>query len=294
MGKRLQSLASLALALLGRLPLPLLHGLGVLLGWLVYLTTPRSARLMRDNLRRSGICRDRTRYRHLLRQAIGESGKGLLETFAIWQAGERRLQHWLRRRHGWEQAEAALAEGRGIIFLTPHLGCFEITSLHYAAFHPITVLYRPPKQAWLMPLIAAGRARGQVRLAPATAHGVRDLLAALRRGEAVGILPDQIPAAGEGAWAPFFGHPAYTMTLVGRLAQKTGAAVIMAFGERLSWGRGYALHLTRLPAGAVDTPQGLNAAIEAQIRQCPQQYLWSYHRYKARRHAGPRAEPDAV
>jgi Kdo2-lipid IVA lauroyltransferase/acyltransferase len=179
----------------------------------------------------------------------------------------------------------ALKLGKGLIFITPHLGCFEITSIYYGSKHPITVLYRAPKQAWLMPLIEAGRSRTGVTLAEANAAGVRKLMQALKRNEAIGILPDQIPAEGEGEWADFFGKPAYTMTLASKLAEKTGAAVILAFGERLPNGAGYAIHLSRLEDGAIATPALLNKAIEAQIAQNPSQYLWRYNRYKQRRHA---------
>lgn len=281
------------LSLLGRLPLPLNHALGWLLGWLLYIGASGSARMMRENLRLSGICPDTRDYRRTLRHAIGESGKAIVETFAIWRRDEPGLLNWVRRCDGWDDVEAALAQGKGIIFLTPHLGCFEITSLYYAAHHPITVLYRPPKQSWMLPFILSGRTRGSVKLAPATTRGVRDLLQALKQKEAIGILPDQIPAAGEGEWAPYFGRPAYTMTLASRLAQKTGAAIFMVFGERLALGRGYHLHFTRLPDNAIDTVAGLNAAVEDQVGKCPQQYLWSYHRHKIRRGAKPLNMEDA-
>ena len=272
---------------MGFLPLPLVHALGKMLGWLVYLFSPDARRLMRDNLRLSAICPDEAAYRHVLRQNIGETGKAALETFAIWLQPQDTVLSWLRGCEGWEAVEQAHSLGKGIIFLTPHLGCFEVTSLYYAARRPITILYRPPKQKWLQPLIEAGRARGMAKLAPATSQGVRELLLALKRGEAVGILPDQVPHKGEGEWANYFGRPAYTMTLASRLAARTGAAVIMAFGERLPYGRGYHLHLTPLAAGSINTVEGLNAAIETQVRQCPQQYLWNYRRHKVSRKAKP-------
>lgn len=273
--------------LIASLPLPVIHTFGVALGWLVYLVSPKTARMMRANIQASGVAVDAATQRRILRRNIGESGKALLETFAIWQRSDATVLAWLRQCDGWEHVEAALARGKGIIFLTPHLGCFEITSIFYAARHPITVLYRPPRKSWIMPMIASGRSRGQVRLAPATSQGVKDLLMALKKGEAIGILPDQAPSTGEGEWAPFFGRPAYTMTLACKLAQKTGASVIMAFGERLSWGRGYHLRLTALADSSINTPTGLNAALEAQIRQCPEQYLWSYNRHKVRAHTQP-------
>ncbi len=172
---------------------------------------------------------------------------------------------------------------KGIIFLTPHLGCFEITSIFYGAKHPITVLFRAPKLTFLLPLITKGRTRTGVSLAEANASGVRKLMQALKRGEAIGILPDQIPKAGEGEWADFFGKPAYTMSLASKLAEKTGATVIMAFGERLENGAGYHIHLNKVDS--IATPTLLNAAIEKQIAQKPEQYLWQYNRWKARKHA---------
>jgi KDO2-lipid IV(A) lauroyltransferase len=268
------------LSLIARLPLPIVHALGIALGWLVYLVSKKSACMMRANIAAAGFAADQQK--RILRANISESGKALLETFAVWKRDDNTVLSWIRHCTGWEHIEAAQAKGKGIIFLTPHLGCFEITSIYYAARDPITVLYRPPRKSWIMPMIAAGRSRGKVKLAPATAQGVKELLLALKRGEAIGILPDQAPSTGEGEWALFFGRPAYTMTLASKLAHKTGAGVIMAFCERLPYGQGFHLHLTALEAGSIDTITGLNAAIETQIRQCPEQYLWSYNRHKIR------------
>ncbi|TSA49013.1 MAG: lysophospholipid acyltransferase family protein [Nitrosomonadales bacterium] len=275
------------LRLFARLPLPVIHALGVAVGWALYFGLPKDAARMQENLRTSGLCPDEASFRRMLRRNVAESGKGLLETFAIWFRSPQHALLWVRACHGWDHVEAALAAGRGIIFLTPHLGCFEIAALYYAAHHPINVLYRPPRKAWLAPLIQTGRARGQYKLAPTNMKGVRGLLQSLKRGEAIGILPDQVPSTGEGEWAPFFGRPAYTMTLVSRLAEATDAAVFMVFGERLRGGKGYALHFRPLPEGSVTTAAALNASVEQLIRQCPEQYLWGYHRFKAPRGAAP-------
>ena len=193
----------------------------------------------------------------------------------------------MREARGWEVAETALTAGESVIFLTPHLGCFEITSLFIARNHPLGVLYRPPRKAWLEPLIVAGRQRGHVQLAQTNMQGVRKLLLALKKGGAVGILPDQVPHGGEGEWADFFGRPAYTMTLVSRLAQSSGAKVFLVFGERLSWGRGYIFHVEPVPAAGVATVAALNATIEAAVRRRPEQYLWSYPRHKVPGDAPP-------
>lgn len=279
------------LRLLAFLPLPISHGLGALLGRAVFLLSPRYARRMADNLAASGLCGDGRACSRLLRGAAAEAGKSAAELPAVWLRSQGRALRLLRECRGWEHVEAALAQGRGIIFLTPHQGCFEITSLYYAARHPITVLYRPPRLGWLEPLMQAGRTRGQVTLAPTSLKGVKALLAALKRGEAVGILPDQVPNRGEGVWAEFFGRPAYTMTLVGSLHQATGAAVLLAFAERLPWGRGYRLWLEPMSGAFGGDKQRdavlLNRAVEGLVRRCPEQYLWSYNRYKVPRGVAP-------
>jgi Kdo2-lipid IVA lauroyltransferase/acyltransferase len=287
MSKLLYPISHCILSLFAKLPLPIIHWLGGLLGWLAYFGSAKHKRLMRKNISASGFGADSNSFNALLHQNIAETGKSVLETFPIWLRGHQSVLGLVKNVSGWNHVETALSAGKGLIFLTPHLGCFEITSLYYGARQPMAVLYRPPRQRWLLPLIEAGRQRGKIKLAAANSAGVKQLLQALKRGEAIGVLPDQAPFEGEGEWAPFFGRPAYTMTLASKLAQKTGAQVFMAFGERLSGGRGYHIHIQPIAAGGIATPALLNAEIERVIKQCPSQYLWSYDRYKVRHQAPP-------
>jgi KDO2-lipid IV(A) lauroyltransferase len=151
----------------------------------------------------------------------------------------------------------------------------------------MTVLYRPSRQPWLRDLVDHARERPGLRTAPTTLSGVRQLIAALKAGEAVGLLPDQVPPQGLGVWAPFFGRDAYTMTLSARLARSADATVLLSWGERLSWGRGYVIHVRPLGAALPGEPEAaarvVNAAMESLVRESPAQYLWSYDRYKAPR-----------
>jgi KDO2-lipid IV(A) lauroyltransferase len=188
--------------------------------------------------------------------------------------------------------QAAYAGGRGVIFLTPHLGCFEVTApsaaqCFAAQYGPMTVLYRPARQAWLAAMLQASRSRQGLLTVPTNVQGVRKLLKALRRGEAVGLLPDQVPPLGMGIWSPVWGRPAYTMTLAARLVLQTGADVVVAWGERLPWGRGYCIHARRLEVDLQADSEAMvahiNTAMEELVRQCPAQYLWGYARYKAPR-----------
>ncbi|MEO1767349.1 lysophospholipid acyltransferase family protein [Thiobacter aerophilum] len=276
--------------LAARMPLWAAHAVGALLGWLVYAASPSYRRRFRDHLAASRLAPDEAALRRLRRAAIAHAGKAMMELAVIWGRPLPEVVAWVRC-EGWQYVEAALAEGRGLILLTPHLGCFEVAALYAAQRIPLTVLYRPPKLRWLASPMAKGRARGGMKLAPTDVTGVRRLFAALKRGEAVGLLPDQVPGAGEGVWAPFFGRPAYTMTLVSKLAVKTGAPVLLAVARRLPRGRGYHLSLRPLPfpfTGEKVQDAGLvNAAIESLVRECPEQYLWSYNRYKRPRGARP-------
>jgi len=259
------------------LPLPVLQACGVVLGWGVYGLSPTYRTRLATNIQRAG-------YGGYLRAAIGEAGKNIAELPFIWCAAPSRVLKSATVKN-WACVQAALSAQQGVIFLTPHLGCFEIIAQVLAANMPLTVLYRPPRKAMLKPIIEGARARANLKLAPANLSGVRTLLKALKNQGAIGLLPDQVPRHGEGVWAPFFGQPAYTMTLPGKLRQMTGAAMVLAFARRLPWGRGYEVEFIPFdPTPGTDSAQAqahtLNSAMEHVIARCPAQYFWSYHRYK--------------
>jgi KDO2-lipid IV(A) lauroyltransferase len=260
--------------LLSAWPLPLLHLLGTLLGWISFLASPTYRRRFVANAAQGGYGFAQ------VRRAVGEAGKLIAETPRLW-FGAMPPVHW-------EQAamiEALRAEGRGIVFLTPHLGCFEVTARSYAAqFGAITVLFRPARKPWLRDIVATSRSRPNMAAVPTTLSGVRQMLRALKAGEAVGLLPDQVPPQGLGVWAPFFGQEAYTMTLPARLVQQTGAVLLLVWGERLPHGRGYHVHVRRfegeLSRDPVEAAGQVNAEMERMVRAGPTQYLWGYARYK--------------
>jgi len=270
------------------LPLTLLHRLGSWLGWVTYHLSGKYAARLRENLAYEWQGRPEAEFRKALNANVQEMGKSICELPWVWRRPVEEVLGKVRACQGLEHVEAAQRRGQGVIFLTPHLGCFEIVSLYLAARMPMTIMYRPPKLAWLDAVMRSGRLRGQTSLARTDISGVRAMFKALKRGESIGLLPDQVPGSGEGEWAPFFGRPAYTMTLVGRLAESSGASVLLSFGERLPHGEGYIIHFTPLEFTA-DAPvtRQLNAALENLIRTCPEQYLWSYNRYKVPAGAKP-------
>jgi len=289
---------NLLLGLVAVLPLRAVHAIGGFLGRLVYWLSPTYRRRVRENLRLAGYSDP-----DVLRGAIEGAGRQGLETPWIWKRPRADL---IARTtiHNMALVDEALADGRPVMFLPPHLGCFEVTAQFYAAFRPeaktrpMTVLYRIPRKSILRPIVETGRAADGLRLAPAEMRGVRMLMKAMKDREVVGILPDQVPSRGEGVWAPFFGRWAYTMTLPARLARQFDAIVLFVYGERLPHGEGYRIHLRRLQEPLTGDPAHdaavMNRGLESLIRECPTQYLWGYNRYKVPAGAEPPpAQPPA-
>lgn len=272
--------------LCAKCPLIVLHWLGAGLGWVAYLFSPTYRRRFVENSRQAGFGSAQ------VRPAIAHAGRMAAELPKLWM-GHAVPITWT----GQEVFDAAHISGKGIIFLTPHLGCFEITAqaiaTRYAAQgRQINVLYRPARLAWLQTIMASARNRPSMRAVPTSLAGVKTLVKALRRGEALGMLPDQVPPLGLGQWASFFGKEAYTMTLPAKLALQTGAQLILVWGERLPSGKGYAVHFSKfedeLHSDLSLACLQINAAMERLVRLCPEQYMWGYARYKSpRAYASP-------
>ncbi|TFW30102.1 lysophospholipid acyltransferase family protein [Massilia horti] len=257
-------------------PLPMLHALGAALGWLVYLSSPSYRRRLAANLELAGY----GRYR---RQAIAEAGKAIIELAFVWCANPARVARHASVEN-WDLVQARLDAGKGIVFLTPHLGCFEMTAQQIALRTALTVMYRPPRKSALKPLVEGARARHNLHLAPANLAGVRILAKTLKGGQPIGLLPDQVPQEGEGVWAAFFGRAAYTMTLPAKLAQLGKADILLVYAERRPRGQGYVVRFVPFEGDLSGTPaeqaEAINRAMEQLIARCPAQYFWSYNRYK--------------
>ena len=284
--------------LLSGWPLAVLHPIGSLLGWLAYALSPSYRQRFKLHATKAGLS---TWQRW---SSVAHNGRMVAELPRLWgrpreallgDSVQWRNAHWI---------DEALAKGKGLILLTPHLGSFEINAQAYAErygqAHPMTALYRPAKQAWLADVMTHARNRPGLQTSPATLSGVRAMLRALKSGQCVGLLPDQVPPEGMGVWAPFFGREAYTMTMAAKLAHQTGANIVLMRTERLSWrqrraqGADFIVHVENAPpdlqqalAGGdpAQSAAAINRAMEHLIMQSPEQYLWGYNRYKA-----PRAE----
>jgi len=284
--------------LLARVPMPLMHRLGAMLGWLVWFSAPDYRRRFKANAESAGFAPDQ------YRPAIAAAGQMASELPWLWlrPQGESVLPRVVRW-EGVEAFEAAMQAKKGVILVAPHLGSWEmcgqaIGERFFEAFGPITALFRPARKKWMADLIAAGsRDRPGLQTLPTNNTGVRGLIRTLRNGGYTGILPDQVPPLGQGVWVPFLGRPAYTMTLLPRLAQQTGAACFLSVCERLPHGAGYVIRfepivgtaLTDPKASVEDAAAAMNDGIGRLIHSLPGQYVWDYARYKE-----PRGEPAVV
>ncbi|MDR2852583.1 MAG: lysophospholipid acyltransferase family protein [Burkholderiaceae bacterium] len=283
---------TLLMRLLAHVPLSTMHRIGASLGWLAWVGSSGYRSRFKANAESAGLTPAQ------YRPAISSVGRALAELPWIWMRAPGvkvlpRIVHW----EGVPEVEAALALGKGAIFITPHLGSWEMLGQAIAErfspqYGPMTALFRPSRQPWLADLVAASRDRPCLKMLPTNTSGVRGLIRTLRAGGYTGILPDQVPPQGQGVWAPFFGRPAYTMTLPARLAQQTGAAVFLSVCERLAPGKGYAIRFEQVTGSPLNDPKApveaaataMNEGIERLIRRLPGQYIWDYARYKQPRH----------
>ena len=276
--------ARVGLRLVGHLPPRATYLAGGALGWLYSFAPTRETRAARTNL---ALCLpelDRAERRRLLRSSFAHTARYFLELGRVWHGAPRGMPGVIREVHGAELVERARAAGRGALVLMPHLGSWEVAGLAIAREHPTTCLYRAPRVAELDEDYRRGRSRHGARLLPAEQSGVRGLLRCLRAGEVAMLLPDQDPGRGAGVFAPFFGQPANTGTLAGKLASRSGAEVFILCAHRRPDAR-FDVYLKPAPAEVADpdplvSATAVNLAVERCIRAAPEQYLWSYKRFR--------------
>lgn len=275
------------LVLFALMPLWLSHGIGYLIGVLGNLFHNEMRYTARINIRLCLPQLSALSQLKLCKHYLIETGKTFTETSAMLLWPRWLILRMLKSVNGEELVQQAQAEGRGVIFAIPHMGSWEMVGLYCSSRYPMTSLYRPPRLQAMDKIIRRGRERLGAHLVPTDNRGVKALLKALSNGETVAILPDQVPAQGQGQYAPFFGVEAYSTILLSRLAQKTNALVLFTYAERLSWGRGYRLHFRPAPEplNNKDLQQSVtavNKGVEMCVNECPQQYQWGYRRFKSR------------
>lgn len=273
------------IAALGYLPLPVSRGLGWIVGMALWLFPNPTRRTAQENLQRCYPQQSARERKRRCRHSLVQLGQTLTDSCWVWTRSREQLVRAVRAVSGGAVFAEARARGRGVIVVSPHIGCWEMVGPYCAEQMTLTVLYRPPRLAALETVMKAGRERSGYRLAATDGRGIRSLYKALNAGQAIGILPDQAPRPGHGVLAPFFGHPARTMTLLPRLARASDAAVVFCVMERLPRGQGFHLHVLAA-SEAVKAPDDVTAAtavnrdVERCVALCPDQYMWGYRRFR--------------
>jgi KDO2-lipid IV(A) lauroyltransferase len=244
-------------------------------------------RITRINLQLCFPDMDATERGRLEHNSLTEMVKTGLELGPMWLWSQQRSLALIKQIHGQSLLEQAIKQGNGVILAVPHLGMWELLGLYVSSHHAMTSLYRPPRLAALNNIMRSGRERFGARLVPTSTRGIRDLYRALAQGELVAILPDQEPRWGNGVFSPFFGLPAYTATLLPRIAEKSGATILMAYAIRRPSGEGFDLHFREVNDGCysndlTQAATALNREIEQCVRARPEQYQWHYRRFRTR------------
>ncbi len=278
-------LTPVLIRLISRLPFRVAQTVGIFIGWLNWVTGSRSARVTQTNLRLCLGIDDHKTLQLLTRDSLIETGKTLMEIPSVWLGDLQKNRSRIKAVHQENLLTDALSAGQGVIIILPHLGNWEMFNPYYNLQTTLTGLYNPPDNEYLANLLDQVRNSMGNRVVPTTKAGLTVLYRALGKGEAVIILPDQVPASGE--FAPFFGVPAFTDTLIPRLVRKTGARVICAFVKRCQGSQGFEVEFRPAveaisSADLHESVAALNQSIENCVREIPEQYQWEYKRFRVR------------
>lgn len=276
---------TLLLRLIGWLPLGVARRCGWLLGELSWRLNSREAKVTRTNIARCYPSLSPEEQRRLARDSLREWGCTVFEIPVVLQRSSEWLQRRVLRVHNEALLDSALADSRGLICLSPHLGNWEVTGLEMARRAPMTTMYEPPRDPKLDQWIRQSRAQTGAQLVPTNARGVLALIKALKVGGLVGVLPDQQPDLSGGRFVPFFGINTLTMTLVHSLVSRTGARVLFCFSLRVPGG--FEMFVMEPEAAiASDDVEESVAALSRGVERCvaegPTQYQWEYKRFKKR------------
>lgn len=269
------------------LPLPLLHLLAWPFGWLLYFTHNKQRHIAEVNLQLCFPSWSAIKRQRRVRCSLVETIKVFFESIKLWNARSKKILKLVKRVNGEQLLANALGKNNGVLLITPHLGNWEIINLYCSSKYPITSMYRTQKSEFMDQLMRQGREQFGATLVPATQQGIRPQLQALKNNELVMILPDQNPSKGTNMFVPFFGVSTNTPVLPVRLAQKTGASIILAYAERLKFGRGFNIYFESVSNELYNedleqATAAMNKELEDLIKVKPKQYWWGYSRFRQR------------
>ena len=267
------------------MPMPVAHVIGAGIGFLLVFIPNKPRRISLINIALCYPDKSHSWHHKLMRRSMVETGKAFAEFGPLWFWKKERIEKLITEVYDEDVVDTALAEGNGMLIATPHMGSWELSSLYGCSRFPMTILYKPSRIPEIDPLILDARERFGAKMVPIDVSGIKAVVSALAKGETMGMLPDQEPKQGNGAFAPLFGVPAYTPTILSKLGSRKRVPVVFAMMERLPLGQGFSLHYMRAsddmyhsdPAVAA---RAINQCVEKCINIAPQQYMWNYKRFK--------------
>ena len=289
----LDTLVLVVIKTLGRLPMNWARGLGAFLGQLALLFNIDMVRVTRRNIAYCLGHLTPAEQKNLLRASVQETARLAVESCVVWCGDRASLDHQIKAVYGLEHIEKIRAEGKGLIILAPHLGNWEILGRYLAHLGDVTLMFQPQKLPKLSEFIKAGRGRFGAKLVATDRRGLAQMLNTLKNGGITGVLPDQTPKElNSGIIAPFFGRPAFTMTLVCKLMQNTGCGAVLGYAKRVAGGFEITFNaapVELLSENLEEAVAALNQGVAEAVMQVPEQYQWEYKRFK---HNGDKALYD--
>jgi len=277
----------LLIRLFSRLPFFIVLKIGGLFGWVLWIYNGEMRKVTEKNLALCFPEYDQEKRKRLARSSLIETGKNITEIATLWLGPPEKVRSLIKNVEGEAHIQNAIEAGRGVILLSPHLGAWEMMGLYVSEKYSVTSMYRPPEMKSLENIVRNGRSRFGAQLVPTDVTGVRGLLSALKKNEVIGVLPDQDPGQIGGEFVPLFNQLANTPTLTSKLANKSNADAIACYARRKKSGTGYDLYFS--PANkhineknTTDSAKAINEEIEKLILKSPEQYQWSYKRFKTR------------
>lgn len=280
------SLAILALRLAGKLSFGMAQRIGRMLGTVGGWLPTRSRKVTTANIELCFPEMPEDQRRRLVRSSLRHTGQTFMEIPLMWEWPVEKCLALIREVEGLELIDNAIAEGKGVVLLAPHLGNWELTGIYFSSRYQMAALYSPPHMKEFEDYMIRVRERAGSTLVKGDRRGLVRMVSILKGGGIAGILPDQSPSKKSGyAYGPFFGHDVRTMTLASKLIARSGASSFTTFAERLKDSKGFRLVIRPTEPGIsnddpVEAVTALNLSVERCVREIPEQYQWEYKRFR--------------
>lgn len=288
-----KNLTKILITMISYLPIFWVRAIGGLVGICAYKLSKRTTTRLKNNLLKVNLATPETIDKIAL-EVAKEQGKTLVETITIaWCRSTKYNASLIKYSGHFDEVTKAISSGKPVVFLTPHLGNFEI-ALKMTAYHfphtKFSVLYKPSKLKWFDQLMAEGRNEENIKAVPTSFSGVSHLLKVLKNNGCIGILPDSVASGGDGAWVDFMGQKVFATTLSAKMCLFEDASIFIVSSARIKGG--FDLDFMPFKPTSNDyakTTQEIYTVIEKMVLQTPTQYYWSYDRFRTPKHAQAKA-----